>query len=1163
MSAFRFADPQLAHALWAVLAFVALLYWLDLRGGTALDGLVGPALQARLVRRPGAWRRRLRIALLGLAATCAVLALMRPQWGMRVVPASRAGAQIMVALDVSRSMLAEDVAPNRLERAKAEIVDLLSYLDGDQVGLIAFAGRASVLSPLTPDFGFLRLVLEGTGPGSVTRGGTKLAEPIRKAVAGFGPAEGASRAILLITDGEDHDSFALDAAREAAAVGVKIIAIGFGDENGSEIRITDPRTGARTLLRDAAGQPVRSRLDGDLLRELALATDGAYVPAGTGVLDLESIYEQHIARLTRGELDGTRTVRDEGYPWFVLLALVFLVSSAVVSAGRLRGVAAAAVLVALVAPVRPAVAQGPAGPAPPLQASPPQAPAAAADEDAAAGGTAPEPTAPEGAPDPRQVYNDAVEAISRNAWDDAERLLGRARRDAGADDELRFDASYNLGWVSVQQAGRVQGESPKQALDLLYRGADWFREAVRLRPDEDMARHNLEVTLRRALVLADELARSAEGGVEGALAELAERQRKVVAGVAGLIESASQDPADATTAGEALRGAFRAQATAQRTVLSDADELASRVGDERDGIQARPEAERTPEDAMRAAQLSNVLGYLHQARERMGQARSQLRQRQAGRAYRRTSAALTLLKRASDQLRDPVAVLDQLLADGGEAARGTALVSLSQKQVPGLADSLPPVPPWLTVEGLADDQTALAERTDELHARFAAGLEHAATADPASIPPEQAEMLAAVREAEPMVGQAAEAARKAAAGLEAAALDDVPERQRHFLEALAGARERFLDVRGLIEALYQDEKQIAEVVRAEGPDAEARREEFVPALRTAQTRNLERATRLQAKLADRQASLEAAASAAPDAGANPKVPPPDPERLEQDRKHLELASQVLTLARGAMDDVHKGLVDAKPDAGTPEIDWDWVRSDAATAVDHIETLRRLFFSISEHLRDVAVRQLDLADRTQDALARAAAPDVDATAEAAPFVDVEKGLADQTLVIANALEEQSNDAGGAAAQEPKAEEAGERLRKAAEHVLLAQGQMEGATGSLGAPADLPAARKAQDGAIDELKQALAILEPPKPDEQQGDSQKQQQKQQQAQQPSQDQQQQGAKGQAGQQAGQDDQQKQDMQGIDPGQLLQEVRDREAQRRRERSNRQQGYETVEKDW
>jgi Ca-activated chloride channel family protein len=335
VSEFRFAEPEWAQALWGVLALVALLVWLEHRGEGALDRLVSGPLQARLIARPSAWQRYLRIALIGLAAASLVLALMRPQWGLRHVATPRVGAEIMICLDVSKSMLAEDVAPNRLERAKAEIADLLAFLDGDQVGLIAFAGRATVLSPLTPDFGFLRLVLDNVDVTSVTRGGTRIGDAIRKAVTGFGPASEASRAILLITDGEDHASFPLDAARDAAQAGLKIIAIGFGDEAGSEILVTDPRTGARSRLLDADGRPVRSRLDGDLLRDLARATEGAYVPAGTGVLDLESIYERHIARLTRGRLDARgRTIREEAYQWPVLLALVFLVSSVAVAAGR-------------------------------------------------------------------------------------------------------------------------------------------------------------------------------------------------------------------------------------------------------------------------------------------------------------------------------------------------------------------------------------------------------------------------------------------------------------------------------------------------------------------------------------------------------------------------------------------------------------------------------------------------------------------------------------------------------------------------------------------------------------------------------------------------------------------------------------------------------------
>ena len=1138
MSEFRFAEPQFVHGLWAIAAFIVLLAGLERRGGSALERLVAVPLQGRLVLRPGSLRRGPRIGLLGLAAASAVLALMRPQWGMRVVSASRVGAEIMIALDVSRSMLAEDVAPNRLDRAKAEIVDLLAYLDADQVGLIAFAGRASVLSPLTPDFGFLRLVLDEAGPGSVTRGGTKLAEPIRKAVQGFGPSEGASRTILLITDGEDHDSFARDAAKEAAEAGVKIIAIGFGNESGSEIRITDPRTGARTLLRDGDGRPIRTRLDGALLRDLALATEGAYVPAGTGVLDLESIYDEHIARLTRGVLDGTRTVRDEGYPWFVLLAVVFLVSSVAVSAGRLRGGVLTMLILSMLASPPGARAQASVDPLD------------SADETLEEGvERTPEPVIHD-EPEPRSVYNDGVQALASYVYEDAERLLGRSRRDAKGDDELRFNASYNLGWVGVQQAGRTQGEDPQEALAHLHRAADWFREAVRLRPENEDARHNLEVTLTRALILSDELARDREGGVEAAIAELIERQRSVVAGVAGLLETAHATGVDPLDGGEALRGAFRAHATAQRGVLSDADPLAARVGDEHDAIASRPEEERTPEDGMRAAQLANVLGYLHRARERMGQARRQLRQRQGARAYRRTSSALDMLKRAQDQLRDPVRVLDQLLLDGSELARGTAVLALLERGAPGLQDSIPEPPAWLTLDRLADGQTELAERATELQMRFAGGLEQAEAADPASIPPEQLELLAAVREAEPLVRSGSDHARRAAAQLAEGEIGPAPESQAQSLTDLSDARERFLDVRGLIEAAYAEEQRIAEIVNANGPEGDGLRGEFVPALRFAQERNLVRAARLDEKLRERAVQLDAV-GAATEESPDSSAPAVDPDRLADERKHVEIATQVLALAVGGMDGVRKSL-----DAA-PGVDWEWVRSDAATSLEHLERLRRLFFSITEHLRDVAQRQVDVADRTQDALALSSAPDVDATAEAAPLVSPEQELAEQSLVIATALERQSSEAAGAAGDDPQAAEATEPLRKAADHVMVAQAEMEGAVGFLSAPADLEAARGAQDSAIQELAKALDILDPPN-EGSSGDPSGQQDGQAGQQQQEAD----TSEGETGGESGADSQQQAGL-GADPGQLLQEVRDREAKRRRERANRQSGYETVEKDW
>jgi Ca-activated chloride channel family protein len=1124
VSEFRFADPQWAHALWGVLAFVALLFWLDRRGGAALERLIAGALRERLVRRPAPWRRRLAILLLGLSAVALVVSLMRPQWGVRHVATPRVGAEIMIALDVSRSMLAEDVAPNRLERAKAEITDLLAYLDGDHVGLIAFAGRATVLAPLTPDFGFLRLVLEGAGPHSVTRGGTRLEEPIRKAVAGFGTGGTASRAILLITDGEDHDSFAADAAKAAAEAGVVIVAIGFGDEAGSEIYVTDPRTGARNLLRGSDGRPVVSRLDGELLRELALATGGAYVPAGTGVLDLESIYDRHVARLTRGELDPRGyTARDEAYQWFVLFAFVCLVSSVTVAAGR-APTAAAAIVAALLLPAPGSRAQ-------PVPATETESSAASETGAATADTTTPAPDtdAPE---DPRQLYNRGVEQLERLEYDDAERSIGRARRSARGDGELRFHASYNLGWLAVEQAGRREGESPQEALGLLYRAADWFREAVRERPEDKDARANLEVALRRALVLADRIAREGESGLEAELGALTDRQRALVSDVATL-HAQVEGTAD-PHASDRLRREFRGQAAAQRSVLSEADHLAARVGEEGDAIESRPEEERTPEDAMRRVQLANVLHYLHRARERMGQARRQLRQRQGERSYRRSSAALAELKRAQDQLRAPVAVLDALLRDTGELSRATEVLASTRHDLSGPEAGLE-APAWLTVESLEEGQRALAERTDELHARLGAGLDE--SVDP-GLPPEQQELRIAVQEAEPFVGEGAKHLNQAARDLGGENLRGALLGQHDGRLALLEARERFLDLRGLIESTRSDEKQIESLLASEKGAPDAERREYLPALRSAQATNLERAQRLGSKIAAQLERLETGSQApGPGNGATDAAAATEAKRFAVAERLLALALEGMRATRDELG--------SKPSATTAE-GWKRAHAAAARTVAHLDSLRRLFFSIVEHVRDLAREQLDLADATQDALALSADPDTDAAGEAQPLVPRQSQLAERSLDIANALAQQSDQA--AAADEPSAEDATRRLRVAGEHVLSAQGRMEAAAGDLGAqPPGFEAARSQQDDALVSLRDAMALLEPPHKEPPQPE---------------------GSEGQdpgdAQPQATRDDTEQPGAAPADPGQLLQAVRDREAQRRRDRERAPASrYESVEKDW
>ena len=333
-----FANPTFIHGLWPALAFAALLAHLDLRGRDALDRFVAPPMQARLAAAASAPRRVARIALVLAALLCGVVALMRPQTpGGTEAVARKVGADVMVLLDVSKSMLAEDAAPNRLARAKADIAEFVGRVSGHRVGLVAFAGRAAVMSPLTTDYGFFHLVLGGVDHNAVSRGGTRLGDAIRKGVDAFGANRGVSRLMLLITDGEDHDSFPLDAAQEALEAGVRIVAIGFGSETGSEISFVDPDTGARRRLLDDDGAPVLSRLDGTLLRDIALRTEGVYVPAGTSAIDLDAIVAAHVEPLVAADDSMLRRrAPTEHYVWPLLGALACLIGAVWCAAPRLR-----------------------------------------------------------------------------------------------------------------------------------------------------------------------------------------------------------------------------------------------------------------------------------------------------------------------------------------------------------------------------------------------------------------------------------------------------------------------------------------------------------------------------------------------------------------------------------------------------------------------------------------------------------------------------------------------------------------------------------------------------------------------------------------------------------------------------------------------------------
>lgn len=337
MSSWTWLHQSMVHLLWPAAALVVFLAYREFANQTELGRFVSATMQRRLAAKVSAERKVLRLVFIGVTFVAGILAIMQPQTpGVTMqIKTSRVSADIVVALDVSRSMLAEDAAPNRLARAKAEISRMLDQLAGHRVSLVAFSGAATVLVPLTPDYGFFRMLLRGTSPTSVSRGGTAIGEAIRVGLGAFDEDGGAaSRLLLIITDGEDHDSYPEEAAKQAKEAGVTIVAIGLGSEEGSQIVITNPSTGVPEVVTDREGKPVITRVDGELLRSITELTGGVYVPAKVSALDLQEIVDQHIKPIVEeATVSASRAIPGERYPIMILVCLLSLLAAVLLGIG--------------------------------------------------------------------------------------------------------------------------------------------------------------------------------------------------------------------------------------------------------------------------------------------------------------------------------------------------------------------------------------------------------------------------------------------------------------------------------------------------------------------------------------------------------------------------------------------------------------------------------------------------------------------------------------------------------------------------------------------------------------------------------------------------------------------------------------------------------------
>lgn len=330
---FEFAKPAAAMLLIGVALLLLIAAWRQRGRVRSWTRFADATMWTRIAPVTSAWRPLLRAVVVAGALAATVVALMDPRWGLRVEEIPRSGLDCFFVVDVSRSMLAEDATPNRLERARQFIGDALDRAAGDRVGLIEFAGVPAIRVPLTLNYGAFRTILGELSPQSAGRGGTALADAIELAVDSFPEASGAPRAIVILSDGEDMGDDPIAAARAAREAGVRIFTVGIGDATEGA-RIPVMRGGARSwVMHD--GQEVWSKMNPDLLARIAEAGDGLFVRAGTAQADFGEIYEQTVGRLERGEFEGGRVERrTQRYTWFAGLALALLLIESLMSDRR-------------------------------------------------------------------------------------------------------------------------------------------------------------------------------------------------------------------------------------------------------------------------------------------------------------------------------------------------------------------------------------------------------------------------------------------------------------------------------------------------------------------------------------------------------------------------------------------------------------------------------------------------------------------------------------------------------------------------------------------------------------------------------------------------------------------------------------------------------------
>jgi len=322
-----FGAPQWLSGLLLIPMLIALFIRAEHRGARRLREFVSARLLPQLAGTVNRPRRVLRFALQLLGLALAIASLAQPRWGYTFEDVKRKGLDLLIAVDTSRSMLSNDVQPNRLERVKLATRDLVNELQGDRVGLIAFAGRAFLQAPLTIDYEAVMESINDLDTKTIPEGGTNISEAITLATQSFGKSAVGNRALIIFTDGEELSGDAMKSAKMAADAGVHIFTIGVGTSEGSLIPIAGEE-GGTSFVKDSSGQVVKSKLDEKRLREIAQSTGGFYLHLENGPRTMQQIYNEGLAKMQAAEFDVRLSRRPiERYEWPLGAALIALALS--------------------------------------------------------------------------------------------------------------------------------------------------------------------------------------------------------------------------------------------------------------------------------------------------------------------------------------------------------------------------------------------------------------------------------------------------------------------------------------------------------------------------------------------------------------------------------------------------------------------------------------------------------------------------------------------------------------------------------------------------------------------------------------------------------------------------------------------------------------------